>query len=162
MNQDIKTYHCPDCNNTLAVGNILSLQIKCPICGENITMNPKDGFVSRGKDPNEGTIQKTYGRDKLTIEQMTNTQKDCLKAEHSHYFTGKRCKWNHIAPRTKRGECHTCTTTAARNFARDNRAKVTVREQKSRNKNRKHYLDLQRKYRETKRLDKRMHDNINE
>ena len=51
-------------------------------------------------------IEKTYGPAKLTIEQMYSNRQDADAAGHSHFFTGKPCKNNHIAHRAvKHGRC---------------------------------------------------------
>lgn len=41
-----------------------------------------------------------FGPDKLKIIAMKSNKHDALKAGHSHYFTGKKCKHGHVAPRT--------------------------------------------------------------
>ena len=46
---------------------------------------------------------KTYGPDKLTIEQMHSNKKDAIAAGHLYYFTGKPCKNGHIVPRMVKG-----------------------------------------------------------
>ncbi len=52
---------------------------------------------------------KTYGPDKLTIERMHSNRADAKAAGHSHYFTGKVCKWGHIDPRwVTSGNCVEC------------------------------------------------------
>lgn len=48
-------------------------------------------------------MTKTYGPNKLTIDQMHSKAKDAGSAGHSHYFTGKLCKNGHIAPRRTKG-----------------------------------------------------------
>ncbi len=50
---------------------------------------------------------KTYGKDKLTIEQMHSNPSDAKEAGHVHYFTGRPCKHGHIAPRLTKG--YICT-----------------------------------------------------
>ncbi len=50
-----------------------------------------------------------YGKDKLTLKTMVSSRSDALKAEHSHYFTGRECKYGHVAPRlTKNARCVEC------------------------------------------------------
>lgn len=56
---------------------------------------------------------KTYGKDKLTIDQMTSCKKDALAKGHSHFFNGKICRNGHVVPRTIRGECNQCVRDAA-------------------------------------------------
>lgn len=52
---------------------------------------------------------KTYGKTKLTVEQMHSNPFDARAAGHVHYFTGKPCKHGHIAPRyVKRYSCIEC------------------------------------------------------
>ena len=69
--------------------------------------------MTRTKDKNP----KCFGRDQLTIEQMTDNQDDAIRLNHSHFFTGKKCRNGHIAPRTKRGECNQCARDAANRLA---------------------------------------------
>ncbi len=57
---------------------------------------------------------KTYGKDKLTIAQMTSCKEDALAKGHSHFFNGKICRNGHVVPRTIRGECNQCVRDAAR------------------------------------------------
>lgn len=52
---------------------------------------------------------KTYGKNKLTVDQMHSNPSDAKAAKHIHYFTGKPCKHGHIAPRyVKRYSCTEC------------------------------------------------------
>ncbi len=61
---------------------------------------------------NDGLFEmtdETYGPDKLTIEQMHTNRTNANAAGHSYYFTGKVCKWGHIAPRMfTSGNCAEC------------------------------------------------------
>lgn len=59
-----------------------------------------------------------YGRDRLTIDQMTTSQEEAFKKGHSHFFDGRICRNGHIAPRTKRGECNQCTRESANRSAK--------------------------------------------
>lgn len=55
-----------------------------------------------------------YGRDRLTIDQMTDSKEKAIEAGHSHFFTGEICRNGHIAPRTRRGECNQCVRDTAK------------------------------------------------
>ena len=52
---------------------------------------------------------KTYGPEKLTIEQMHSNRANAKAAGQSYYFTGKVCKWGHVVPRRlANGNCVEC------------------------------------------------------
>ncbi len=52
---------------------------------------------------------KTYGPDKLTIDQMHSNRQNADKAGHSYFFTGKPCKYGHLSPRqTSNATCVQC------------------------------------------------------
>jgi len=52
---------------------------------------------------------KTYGPDKITIEQMHSKNARAFAAGHSHYFTGVLCKHGHLSPRrTINNRCQKC------------------------------------------------------
>ncbi len=52
---------------------------------------------------------KTYGKAKLTIDQMFPERKQAKAIGHTHYFTGVLCKNGHLAPRrVKTSLCMEC------------------------------------------------------
>ena len=54
-------------------------------------------------------IDKTYGPDNITIEQMHSNRADAKAAGHSFYYSGIPCKHGHIAPRrTINTRCQKC------------------------------------------------------
>ena len=55
------------------------------------------------------TQKETYGRDKLTIDQMEPTAEKALAKGHSHFFNGQPCLHGHISPRhAKYKNCAIC------------------------------------------------------
>lgn len=53
--------------------------------------------------------KKTYGTNNLTTDQMFDRKKEAKEAGHTHYFTGKPCKYGHISPRyISSGQCVSC------------------------------------------------------
>jgi len=53
---------------------------------------------------------KTYGKDKLTINQLHSNRQDADAAGHSHFFTGLPCIRGHLIPRNaKNGTCIECS-----------------------------------------------------
>ncbi len=65
----------------------------------------------RQRKQRKSTI-KRYGSNKLTIEEMRSNIEDAKKAEQSHYFTGRPCKYGHLAPRTTgNATCVQCAST---------------------------------------------------
>lgn len=69
---------------------------------------------------------RVYGRDKLTIDQMTDSKEKAIEAGHSHFFYGSVCRNGHIAPRTKRGECNQCARDAAKRTMEKRKIKTPV------------------------------------
>ncbi len=118
------TYHCPNCKRILVVGKISSMCVACPDCRQWINYDPEKkeivNFVESPIFDYGGVATKkehhyqTYGRDKLSIDQMHSTLVKAVAAGHSHFFTGKPCRNGHMAPRTKRGECNECGRICAR------------------------------------------------
>jgi len=51
---------------------------------------------------------KTYGPDKLTIDQMYSNRQAAKAAGHRVYFTGKACKNGHLEPKYISGSCIEC------------------------------------------------------
>lgn len=120
--KDLFEYLCPHCKRILAVGILKSLYVRCADCNQWANYNQQDDEVVKSA-PNTGTpinekaikkivggelYRKAYGRDRITIEEMTTNPTDCKNAGHSHYFSGKPCRHGHIAPRTRRGDCNEC------------------------------------------------------
>lgn len=146
ISKDNYVYCCPYCNRTLAIGNLLSLYVMCPDCTKWVNYNQQDGKMmksgpsasfSYGKEAIKKLLgselyKKAYGRDRLTIEEMTTNREDCRKAGHSHYFSGKPCKYGHIAPRTKRGDCNECNRIYARKLKEKDPEKVRRASRESR------------------------------
>ncbi len=147
MSDELTSYHCPECNTTVAVGRIYGLNMLCPFCMAFITIDPETGIQARKNNTITLDFRKTYGRDKLSIDDMHSNKKDCLNAKHSHYFTGVPCKHGHISPRTKRGDCHQC----AIGDQKDRRIKLgnkvlSARSKASRKKNPELYQMQQREW----------------
>lgn len=53
-------------------------------------------------------MAKTYGLDKLTVDQMHSNRQMAKAAEHRFYFTGKACKNGHLEPKYITGSCVEC------------------------------------------------------
>ncbi len=54
-------------------------------------------------------MKKTYGRQKLTIDQMCSTRSAAIVIGHTYYFTSKPCKYGHVAPQiVSNGRCTKC------------------------------------------------------
>ena len=51
---------------------------------------------------------KTYGPDKLTIDQMYSNRQAAKAAGHRVYYTGKACKNGHLGPKYISGSCIEC------------------------------------------------------
>lgn len=64
---------------------------------------------------------KTYGQDKLTIDQMYSDRQLAKDAKHKYYFSGKACIHGHITPRRVDNNC--CIE-CARAFYKKRYAKV--------------------------------------
>lgn len=152
-----QVYCCPKCDQILAVGQIVSMVVVCHQCGEYVNYNrakgrgeiafpahwPDDAKSAVRRPIGNGYLKQTYGRDKLTIAEMHATRKECLAAGHSHYFTGKPCKYGHIAPRTKKGGCNECQRIYFHEYkARDpEKVRRASRESRRRINRRKAFLD---------------------
>lgn len=58
---------------------------------------------------------RTYGRDKLTPEQLPQTKKEALQTGQIYYFTGIPCRHGHLSPRySKNDQCVECRRISAR------------------------------------------------
>ncbi len=108
-------YTCPNCKSVLASGNLIALKAVCPDC-KNLVEIKNASFPDLSSKP--------YGRDNLKISQMCDNQKDAIKADHSHYFTGIACRHGHIAPRTKKGDCNECAWQQRKRYVGQNQEKV--------------------------------------
>jgi hypothetical protein len=77
---------------------------------------------------------KTYGPDKLTINQMHSNKEDADAAEHLYFFTGDPCKWGHIVPRMAvNGRCAECSRLSTSKYYTKHRArprKLLTKEEK--------------------------------
>lgn len=73
---------------------------------KNLLVDAKNlTFILDSKKMNE----KTYGTNNLTADQMFGRKKEAKEAGHTHYFTGKPCKYGHISPRyVSSGQCVFC------------------------------------------------------
>jgi hypothetical protein len=148
MSDEIISYHCPECKTTVAVGQIYGLNILCSFCMLPIIIDREKGITALHR-PITLDFRETYGRDKLAIDQMTSNREACKEAKHSHYFTGRPCIHGHVAPRTKRGDCHQCALNCQKDVRdRLGRKALTARELRSRDKRIEHYKKINKKWRE--------------
>ncbi len=74
--------------------------------------------------------QKTYGKDKRTIDQMHSTKKAAKAAGHQHYYTGKPCKRGHLSPRYASGNCFECASLRHQRAYIKKPRKLVTREEK--------------------------------
>ena len=95
--------------------------------------------------------KETYGRDKLTTDQMEPTAEKALAKGHSHYFDGTTCSRGHVSPKhAKYRYCAICTRNRnnkryhlnrdkrlaeSKNYAKNNPEKVAAYKKKYYKKN---------------------------
>ena len=98
-------------------------------------------FVTLKKDGLFEMTDKTYGPDKLTIEQMHSNKKDAFAAGHSHFFTGQPCIHDHIAPRKiKFSVCLECQKESQKKYnAKFKKNRRILTEEEKFNKRRAYY-----------------------
>ena len=87
-------------------------------------------YRERQKERRQKQRKKTinlYGPDKLNIEKMRSNKEDARKAGHSHYFTGRPCKYGHLTPRTTgNATCVQCASTHSSECQKRKNHKVSL------------------------------------
>ena len=93
-----KKFYCQNCGEQLGTGILINLLVMCPVCEMIVVVNNKK--------------LKTYGKGKLTVDQMFSKQSDAKTNGHNHYYTGIPCRRGHLAPRyVKSKACVECSRT---------------------------------------------------
>jgi len=94
---------CPHCKKFIIMGEFVY---------ENDELSNLYGLLkktTRNDCPDIFIANKTYGHDKLTINQMHSNRQVADAVGHSHYFLGTTCKRGHIAPRlVSSSSCYEC------------------------------------------------------
>ena len=94
-----------------------------------------------------GKEVKTYGPDKLTIDQMEPSPQRAKLAGHSHFFTRKVCFNGHIAPReTEGGGCVECSRERKRASYVTNKEKNREKQKEYQEKNKDHIRAVKKRY----------------
>ena len=94
-----------------------SICVECSKMHYDKHMKPKQELLRQKREEKERIRKlqaeersiKRYGSDKLVLEDMKPNKRLAVEVGHSHYFTGKPCRYGHLAPRqTGNATCVQC------------------------------------------------------
>ena len=127
-------YTCPYCHHDFYYGFLHKFEGYCrnPKCEKLISLNG-----AAGKEILQRKFERPYGRDKLTVSEMSSTRKEAIELGHKYYFTGLPCRYGHMSPRTARSECVTCILLYQKDYTVKHSAQIKIRAKKFRDSQRK-------------------------